>query len=53
MDLVRKAQREVKLPNLKYVDAMGLPIASDFTHLTTPAQVRLGKMLADAYLATL
>lgn len=53
VDLVRKAQREVKLPNLKYVDAMGLPIASDFTHLTTPAQVRLGKMLADAYLATL
>uniref|UniRef100_A0ACD6AC99 Uncharacterized protein n=1 Tax=Avena sativa TaxID=4498 RepID=A0ACD6AC99_AVESA len=53
VDLVRKAQLEVKLPNLKYVDAKGLPIANDFTHLTTQAQVRLGAMLADAYLATL
>jgi hypothetical protein len=51
VDLVRKAQLEVKLPNLKYVDAKGLPIANDFTHLTTQAQLRLGAMLADAYLA--
>jgi hypothetical protein len=35
------------------VDAKGLPIANDYTHLTTQAQVRLGAMLADAYLATL
>ena len=41
------------MPNLKYVDAMGLPLANDITHLTTQAQVRLGKMLADAYIATL
>ena len=38
---------------VKCVDAMGLPIASDMTHLTTQAQVRLGKMLADAYIATI
>lgn len=53
VDLVRKAQRAVRAPNLRYVDAMWLPIANDFTHLTTAAQVRLGKMLADAYVATL
>ncbi|KAF7046548.1 hypothetical protein CFC21_055572 [Triticum aestivum] len=53
LDLVRKQQRAVRLPNLKYVDAMGLPLANDITHLTTQAQVRLGKMLADAYIATL
>lgn len=53
IDLVRKAQRAVKLPNVKYVDAKGLPIASDYVHLTTEAEVRLGKMLAKAYLATL
>ncbi|KAG8061885.1 hypothetical protein GUJ93_ZPchr0003g18333 [Zizania palustris] len=53
VDLVRDAQKAVKLPNLKYVDAKGLPIANDYTHLTTAAQVTLGKMLAKAYLATL
>uniref|UniRef100_J3LUY8 Sialate O-acetylesterase domain-containing protein n=2 Tax=Oryza brachyantha TaxID=4533 RepID=J3LUY8_ORYBR len=50
---VREAQKAVRLPWLKYVDAKGLPIASDYTHLTTPAQVRLGKLLANAYLSTL
>ncbi|KAF7046552.1 hypothetical protein CFC21_055576 [Triticum aestivum] len=53
LDLVRKQQRAVRVPNLKYVDAMGLPIANDITHLTTQAQVRLGKMLAAAYISTL
>uniref|UniRef100_A0A0D9W1L7 Sialate O-acetylesterase domain-containing protein n=1 Tax=Leersia perrieri TaxID=77586 RepID=A0A0D9W1L7_9ORYZ len=53
VDLVREAQRKVRLPRLRYVDAKGLPIANDYTHLTTPAQVRLGKMLAKAYLSTL
>ncbi|GJN22598.1 hypothetical protein PR202_gb10178 [Eleusine coracana subsp. coracana] len=52
IDLVRQAQRAVNLPNVKYVDAKGLPVANDYTHLTTPAQVLLGKMLAKAYLAT-
>ncbi|KAL6636479.1 hypothetical protein ACP70R_024051 [Stipagrostis hirtigluma subsp. patula] len=53
IELVREAQRRVKLPNVKYVDAKGLPVAGDYTHLTTAAQVQLGKMLAKAYLATL
>lgn len=50
---VREAQKAVRLPFLKYVDAKGLPIANDYTHLTTPAQVKLGKLLAKAYLSTL
>ncbi|CAL4937190.1 unnamed protein product [Urochloa decumbens] len=53
VDLVRDAQKRVNLPNVKYVDAKGLPVANDYTHLTTPAQVKLGNMLANAYLATL
>jgi hypothetical protein len=51
VDIVRQAQRRVSLHNVKYVDAKGLPVASDYTHLTTPAQVQLGKMLAASYLA--
>ncbi|CAN6251301.1 unnamed protein product [Urochloa humidicola] len=52
---VREAQKAVTLalPNVKYVDAMGLPIASDKTHLTTEAQVQLGEMLAKSYLETM
>jgi hypothetical protein len=55
LDRVREAQKAVtlSLPNVKYVDAMGLPIASDKTHLTTEAQVQLGNMLAKSYLETL
>ncbi|CAL4888319.1 unnamed protein product [Urochloa decumbens] len=53
LGLVRDAQRAVTLPNVKYVDAMGLPIGSDHTHLTTEAQVQLGNMLAMSYLETL
>ncbi|KAL0438901.1 UNVERIFIED_CONTAM: putative carbohydrate esterase [Sesamum latifolium] len=32
------------------VDAMGLPLQPDGLHLTAKAQVRLGNMLADAFL---
>ncbi|CAL5001482.1 unnamed protein product [Urochloa decumbens] len=53
IDLVRDAQKRVNLPNVKYVDAKGLPVATDYLHLTTPAQVTLGNMLANSYLATL
>ncbi|XVE94964.1 hypothetical protein REPUB_Repub02eG0055300 [Reevesia pubescens] len=47
---VREAQLKIGLPNLKSVDAKGLPLEPDGLHLTTPAQVRLGEMLADAFL---
>ncbi|KAK3157349.1 hypothetical protein QOZ80_2AG0119960 [Eleusine coracana subsp. coracana] len=50
---VREAQKAVSrsIPNVMFVDAMGLPIASDYTHLTTQAQVQLGNMLAKSYLS--
>ncbi|PPS03951.1 hypothetical protein GOBAR_AA16717 [Gossypium barbadense] len=47
---VREAQLNIGLPNVKCVDAKGLPLEPDDLHLTTQAQVRLGEMLADAYL---
>ncbi|XP_030518794.2 probable carbohydrate esterase At4g34215 [Rhodamnia argentea] len=50
MDRVRRAQLEIELPNVVCVDAKGLPLKDDHLHLTTHAQVRLGHMLADAYL---
>ncbi|XP_039832373.1 uncharacterized protein LOC120693037, partial [Panicum virgatum] len=40
-------------PLLQHVDAKGLAVAKDYTHLTTPPQVKLGTMLANSYLATL
>lgn len=50
VDVIRKAQMEIKVPNVKIVDAMGLQLQPDGLHLTTAAQVRLGPMLADAFL---
>ncbi|RLN40495.1 putative carbohydrate esterase [Panicum miliaceum] len=55
VDLVREAQKRVvsSVANVRYVDAKGLPVANDYTHLTARAQVKLGAMLANSYLATL
>ncbi|KAK6939654.1 Sialate O-acetylesterase domain [Dillenia turbinata] len=50
IDIVRAAQFGVKLPNVKIVDAKGLPLEWDHVHLNTPAEVKLGKMLAHAFL---
>ncbi|KAK0577206.1 hypothetical protein LWI29_029576 [Acer saccharum] len=50
IDIVRKAQLENDLLNVRTVDARGLPLEPDMLHLTTPAQVRLGEMMADAFL---
>ncbi|KAI6689072.1 hypothetical protein NL676_025900 [Syzygium grande] len=47
---VREAQLGLDLPNVRTIDAKGLPLVRDHIHLTTPAQVRLGQMLADAFL---
>uniref|UniRef100_A0A453AAR0 Sialate O-acetylesterase domain-containing protein n=1 Tax=Aegilops tauschii subsp. strangulata TaxID=200361 RepID=A0A453AAR0_AEGTS len=49
-DIVRDAQRSINLPNVILVDAMGLPLSDDQLHLSTEAQLRLGEMLAQAYL---
>lgn len=47
---MREAQLGMNLPNVKCVDAKGLPLEPDNLHLTTPSQVQLGEMLADAFL---
>ncbi|KAG8083168.1 hypothetical protein GUJ93_ZPchr0015g6693 [Zizania palustris] len=49
-DIVREAQKNIVLPNVLLVDAMGLPLRDDQLHLSTEAQIRLGNMLAEAYL---
>ncbi|KAG8377475.1 hypothetical protein BUALT_Bualt08G0036800 [Buddleja alternifolia] len=54
MLIIKKAQLEIDLPNVRYVDAKGLPLQPpDNLHLTTAAQVELGKKLADAFLQTM
>ncbi|KAL6010420.1 hypothetical protein ACLOJK_000852 [Asimina triloba] len=50
IEKVREAQLGIHLPNLESVDAKGLPLKEDHLHLTTEAQVKLGSMLADAYI---
>lgn len=51
-ETVREAQLGIRLPNVMTVDAKGLLLEPDGLHLTTPAQVRLGQMLANAFLQT-
>ncbi|KAJ0641140.1 putative sialate O-acetylesterase domain, SGNH hydrolase superfamily [Helianthus annuus] len=51
IEVVREAQKAIDLPNVVCVDAKGLELKEDHLHLTTTAQVQLGHMLADAYLA--
>ncbi|GAB2267579.1 hypothetical protein Dimus_002559 [Dionaea muscipula] len=50
IDKVREAQLGINLPFVVCVDAKGLPLKGDNLHLTTESQVKLGLMLADAYL---
>lgn len=52
MEQVRKAQLSINLPNVRTIDAKGLPVGMDYVHITTLAQVELGQMLADAFLQT-
>ncbi|KAG2570339.1 probable carbohydrate esterase At4g34215 [Panicum virgatum] len=49
-DIVREGQKNIKLPNVILVDAIGLPLRDDQLHLSTEAQLRLGDMLGQAYL---
>lgn len=53
VEKVREAQLGTKLPNVWCVDAKGLQLQPDGLHLSCPAQVQLGKMLADAFLRTI
>ena len=52
VEVVRKAQLEINLPNVKCVDAKGLGLKADNLHLTTTAEVQLGLMLAHAFLGS-
>ncbi|BAS87459.1 Os03g0857500 [Oryza sativa Japonica Group] len=49
-EVVREAQKGIKLRNVRFVDAKGLPLEDGHLHLSTQAQVQLGHMLAQAYL---
>lgn len=53
IETVREAQLGIDLPNVWSVDAKGLQLEPDGLHLSASAQVRLGKMLADAFLRTM
>ncbi|KAH6782248.1 carbohydrate esterase [Perilla frutescens var. frutescens] len=50
VEKVRESQMAVKLPNFKSVDAWGLPLQGDNVHLTVDAQIKVGHMLAHAFL---
>ncbi|KAI3991171.1 hypothetical protein MKX01_022392 [Papaver californicum] len=50
LEKVRESQLRIDMPNVVCVDAKGLELKEDNLHLTTEAQVKLGNMLADAYL---
>ncbi|CAJ1973425.1 unnamed protein product [Sphenostylis stenocarpa] len=50
IEIVRQAQLGIDLLNLRTVDAHGLPLQPDGLHLSTPAQVHLGQMMANAFL---
>ncbi|GER28990.1 hypothetical protein STAS_04820 [Striga asiatica] len=50
LEKIREIQKGIDLPDVVCVDAKGLPLKEDNLHLTTEAQVELGRKLADAYL---
>lgn len=50
LERIRQAQMSLNLPGVYYVDAKGLLLSEDSIHLTSEAQVRLGKMLGDVYI---
>lgn len=50
LEKFRTNQQAIKLANLKEVDAKGLELSGDKLHLWTAGEVKLGQMLADAFL---
>lgn len=50
VDVVRKGQLDIKLPDVKCVDAKGLRLKEDHLHLTTISEVHLGINLARSFL---
>ncbi|XP_009613538.1 probable carbohydrate esterase At4g34215 [Nicotiana tomentosiformis] len=49
-EIIREAQLGIDLPNVKTVDANGLKTGPDYVHLSSPSEVQLGQMLANAFL---
>ncbi|KAG6400319.1 hypothetical protein SASPL_137145 [Salvia splendens] len=47
---MRENQRAIKVENLKQVDSKGLELKTDNVHLSTAGEIKLGQMLADAFL---
>ncbi|EEF43611.1 probable carbohydrate esterase At4g34215 [Ricinus communis] len=50
LEKVREAQLKMNISNVVCVDAKGLQLKDDNLHLTTHSQVKLGQMLAEAYI---
>ncbi|KAG8364235.1 hypothetical protein BUALT_Bualt19G0107100 [Buddleja alternifolia] len=50
VEKIREIQKGINLPNVVCVDSKGLQLAEDNLHLTTEAQVHLGRIVAEAYL---
>ncbi|KAL8515303.1 hypothetical protein ACS0TY_014138 [Phlomoides rotata] len=48
---VIEIQMATELNNVECIDAMWLQLGPNYLHLTTAAQLQLGKKLADAYLS--
>ncbi|XP_057501945.1 probable carbohydrate esterase At4g34215 [Actinidia eriantha] len=53
IEQVREAQLGVNLPNVITIDAKGLPLQPDGLHLTAEGAVRVGEMLANAFLKSI
>ncbi|XP_047975874.1 probable carbohydrate esterase At4g34215 [Salvia hispanica] len=47
---MREIQKTINVPNLKQVDSKGLELQVDNLHLTTESEIKVGQMLANAYL---
>lgn len=47
---MRESQQSIKVDNLKQVDSWGLRLGGDKIHLTPESQVKVGHMMADAFL---
>ncbi|CAJ2630536.1 unnamed protein product [Trifolium pratense] len=50
IEKVREAQKGINISNVICIDAKGLQLKEDNLHLNTEAQIKLGHMLAEAYL---
>ena len=53
IEQVREAQLGVNLPNVITIDAKGLPLQPDGLHLTAEGAIRVGEMLANAFLKSI